>query len=96
MRGYAIAGVLVRSRASDVGSVADLLSKQPGVEVHHVEADAGRLVITVETSLAQDEQARFEEIRRERGVISVELVFHYTEPQTRHAGAAEGSRHTPQ
>ena len=82
---YSIAGVVVRSRAEDLPQVAARLAGLPGVEVHHVEASTGRVVITIETEPhdheeAVNEEARLERVCREPGVLGAELVYHYVEP----------------
>lgn len=83
---FSIAGVVIRSRLVDVSQVAVCLAGLPGVDVHHVEASTGRLVITVETDGLDDDEARLERVRREPGVLSAELVYHYVEPPVAAAG----------
>lgn len=78
---YSIAGVVVRSRADDLPQVAARLAGLPGVEVHHLEASTGRVVITIETEPHDHEEARLERVCREPGVLGAELVYHYVEPQ---------------
>lgn len=85
---FSIAGVVVRSRQADVSQVAECLAGLLGVDVHHVEASTGRLVITVETDGPDDEEARLERVRREPGVLSAELVYHYVEPPVAATGTS--------
>jgi nitrate reductase NapAB chaperone NapD len=64
---------------SSLPDVLDRLAGLPGVEVHHVETDAGRAVLTLETEGGGDEAARLDHIRRTPGVLTAELVYHYVE-----------------
>lgn len=77
---YTIAGILVRTHSADLVALTKGLSALPGVEVHHREPESGRLVITLETVGVDDQQRRLDEVRRQAGVVSAELVFHYTAP----------------
>jgi len=83
---FSIAGVVIRSRLAEVSQVAVCLAGLPGVDVHHVEASTGRVVITVETDGHDDDEARLERVRHEPGVLSAELVYHYVEPPVAAAG----------
>lgn len=77
---YTIAGILVRTRTADLAALTKGLSALPGVEVHHREPESGRLVITLETASVDDQRRGLDAVRRQTGVISAELVFHYTAP----------------
>jgi nitrate reductase NapD len=77
----AISGVVVRSRHEDLADVASRLARLPGIEVHHLEASTGRVVITLETDSSDQEETRMACVRRDPGVLSAELVYHYVEPQ---------------
>jgi nitrate reductase NapD len=78
---YSLAGVVVRARLDDVSQVVAGLAGLAGVEVHHIDAPTGRVVITLETERDDHEEAHLERVRREPGVITAELVYHYVEPQ---------------
>lgn len=77
--GYSIASLLVRAAPATLSDVLDRLSGLPGVEVHHVEREAGRAVLTLETEASGDEAARLDDIRRTPGVLTAELVYHYVD-----------------
>ena len=77
--GFSIASLLVRATPSALPDVLDRLARLPGVEVHHVEAGAGRAVLTLETDALGDEAGRLDDIRRTSGVLTAELVYHYVE-----------------
>ena len=77
----AISGVVVRSRQEDLAAVAARLAPLPGIDVHHLEEATGRVIITLETESSDQEETRMESVRREPGVLSAELVYHYVDPQ---------------
>lgn len=77
---YSIAGVVVRSRPMDLARVAGRLAGLPGVDVHHIEASTGRVVITLEADQEDRDQAQLERVRQDPGVLSAELIYHYVEP----------------
>lgn len=77
---YSIAGILVRTLPGDLPEATARLSALPGVDVHHHETSTGRLVITLEAAEIDDERQGIERVRRETGVISAELVYHYVAP----------------
>ena len=88
---YSIAGVVVRSRAVDVPQVAARLARFPGVDVHHIEASTGRVVITLEADQQDHDEgtgheAQLERVRRDPGVLGAELIYHYVEPPVPDAG----------
>lgn len=70
------------------------MSALPGVDVHHEEMSTGRMVVTLEAEGAEMERERLDRIRREPGVVSAELVYHYVEPpgpdRTRAGGPDSG------
>ncbi len=87
---YSIAGVVVRTRPDDLSQVAARLAGFPGVDVHHLEASTGRIVITLETAHPDEEQDRLERVRQAPGVVSAELVYHYVDPPGPGAGPHDG------
>jgi len=78
---YNLAGLVVRTDPDALSQVRARLSALPGVDVHHEEPATGRLVVTLEVTGTFDRD-RLEDIRREPGVVSAELVYHYVEPHT--------------
>jgi nitrate reductase NapAB chaperone NapD len=87
---YSISGVVVRTRVDDVSTVATRLATLPAVDVHHLEASTGRIVITLEIGGGDDEAETLRRVREESGVLSAELVCHYVEPPGGDAAPAAG------
>ena len=88
---FSIAGVVVRVTPDALTQVAAGLAGLPGVEVHHLEATTGRVVITVETVRPDDEEDRLLRIRQEPGVLGAELVYHYVETPDAGSGPHDDS-----
>jgi periplasmic nitrate reductase NapD len=60
-------------------STCTLLRALPGIEVHHVEATAGRIVITQEAESIRAEVEGLTRIRALPGIILAEMSYHYFE-----------------
>lgn len=72
-----ISGILVVAGRDHLTEVVAALNGLPGVEVHQVEAETGRLIVTHE---AADIHAEIEGIRRIKAlphVVMAEMVYHY-------------------
>jgi nitrate reductase NapD len=78
--GYNVAGILVRTRPSHLADVATILSRLPGVEVHHQEAATGRLVVTLETTTIEAQETGLTSIQGLVGVVGAALVYHCFAP----------------
>lgn len=89
---YSIAGILVRTLPGDLPEATVRLSALPGVDVHHQENSTGRLVITLEAAEIDDEREGIERVRREPGVVSAELVYHYVAPPDEEDAPLHGPR----
>lgn len=74
-----VAGVLVRTRASDAQRVAARLADVPGTEVHAATLD-GKLVITLEAPEAGTLSERLADLPLVPGVLSAVLVYEHHEP----------------
>jgi nitrate reductase NapD len=73
-----ISGVLVRAYPENIASVAELLTRFEGVEVHGNNTD-GRMVVTVEQDNAgqlSDMIARMHDVP---GVLSASMIYHQFE-----------------
>ena len=73
-----ISGVLVRAYPENIESVAELLTRFEGVEVHGNNSD-GRMVVTVEQDNAgqlSDMIARMHDVP---GVLSASMIYHQFE-----------------
>ena len=86
---YNLAGLVVRTTPDALPQVRARLSALPGVDVHHEDPATGRLIVTLEVTGTFDRD-RLEDIRREPGIVSAELVYHYVEPDT--GGNLDGAK----
>ena len=76
---YSVAGLIVHSKPTNLGTVAKRLETLSGVEVH-ARNEKGKLVITIEEQPGERFIIdRITEINNTDGVISTSLVFSQTE-----------------
>jgi len=72
-----IAGLVVRALPADLDNVLQAMADLPDVDVHHVEADQGRAVLTLEVTSTESAEARLRALRALPGVMTVDLVLHH-------------------
>ena len=71
-----ISGILVIVSPQRVESMVDHLSSMDGIDVHHIEAATGRIVITQEAKTIHDEVDGLKRIRALPGIILAEMSYH--------------------
>jgi len=71
-----ISGILVKVTPERVESMVDHLNGLDGIDVHHIEAATGRIVITQEAETINDEVAGLKRIRALPGIILAEMSYH--------------------
>ena len=71
-----ISGILVIVPPDQVEDVAVKLNGLPGVEVHHIEPETGRLVVVQEAETVDQEVAALCRIKALSGVMLAEMVYH--------------------
>ena len=72
-----ISGILVVVSPSELEAGIAALKGLPGVEVHHTEGVAGRIVVTQEAETVNDEVEGLKRIKALPGVTMAEMVYHY-------------------
>ena len=86
-----LAGILVRLEPAHLETVAAALDCLQGVEVHHGDASAGKLVITMESPSRERADETLRGIQAMPGVYLAEPVYHYVHRE----GAGGDSNPTP-
>ena len=71
-----ISGILVIVSPQRVESMVDHLNSLDGIDVHHIEAATGRIVITQEAKTIHDEVDGLKRIRALPGIILAEMSYH--------------------
>jgi nitrate reductase NapD len=71
-----ISGILVIVSPQRVDSMVDQLNGMDGIDVHHIEAATGRIVITQEAEHISDEVDGLKRIRALPGIILAEMSYH--------------------
>jgi nitrate reductase NapD len=74
-----ISGILVVSTPEHTSEVIDRLEGLSGIDVHHVDATTGKIVITQEAESIHDEVEGLKRIRALPGIILAEMSCHYFE-----------------
>ena len=74
-----ISGILVIVSPQRVDSMVDHLNGLDGIDVHHIEAKTGRIVITQEGASVHDEVESIKRIKALPHVILAEMVHHHFE-----------------
>ena len=77
-----ISGILVIVSPQRVESMVDQLKEMDGIDVHHIEAATGRIVITQEAEHISDEVDSLKRIRALPGIILAEMSYHNFEEDT--------------
>ena len=77
-----ISGILVIVSPQRVESMVDQLNGMDGIDVHHIEATTGRIVITQEAATIKDEVDGLKRIRALPGIILAEMSYHNFEDDT--------------
>ena len=72
-----ISGILVVVPPVHTRATIDRLQALPGIEVHHSEAESGRIVITQEAESIPDEIDGLKRIRALPDIILAEMSYHY-------------------
>lgn len=74
-----ISGILVVVAPEQTQATIARLQALPGIDVHHVDAAGGRIVITQEAATIADEVAGLKRIRTLPGIVLAEMSYHYFE-----------------
>lgn len=77
-----ISGILVIVSPPRVESMVDRLNRLEGIDVHHIDAASGRIVITQEAESIRDEVEGLKRIRALPGIILAEMSYHNFEDDT--------------
>ncbi len=71
-----ISGILVVTTPEHTSNVIERLQELDGIDVHHVDAASGRIVITQEAETINDEVAGLKRIRALPHIILAEMSYH--------------------
>ena len=71
-----ISGILVVVSPQQVDSMVDQLQQLDGIDVHHIDAATGRIVITQEAATIRDEVDGLKRIQALPGIILAEMSYH--------------------
>ena len=77
-----ISGILVVVASERVEAMVTQLNQMDGIDVHHIDAATGRIVITQEAETISDEVDGLKRIRALPGIILAEMSYHNFEDGT--------------
>ncbi len=77
-----LSAILVVTRPEEIDRACEVLEERPGVEVHHVHRETGRLIITQEAETIDDEVDGLGRIQELPFVILAEMVEHHFAPES--------------
>jgi periplasmic nitrate reductase NapD len=75
--GMNLSGIVVVAKPQWLVQVVDALAGLPGVEVHQVEDQSGRIVVVQEAADIRAEMEALKRIQALPHVIMAEMVYHY-------------------
>jgi nitrate reductase NapD len=87
-RAVNLSGIVVVAAPGRLEEVVAALPGLPGVEVHHTDAAASRIVVVQEAPSIDDEVDGLTRIRALPGVACADLVYHYFADDAARAGPA--------
>lgn len=83
-------GILIRLQPDAWDEGLARLGAVPDIEIHHREAETGRVIVVVESEGLAGQEGALKAIRDLPGVILAEPVYHYApEPATPESGTPE-------
>ena len=71
-----LSGILVIVRPEQLETATARLTQLPGVEVHQVEAQTGRIIVVQQAESVEEEIAGLGRIKALPGVMLAEMVYH--------------------
>lgn len=71
-----ISGILVVVRPEQTDATIEQLQALPGIDVHHIDAASGRIVITQEAKSIAAEVDGLKRIRALPGIVLAEMSYH--------------------
>ncbi len=78
MSEYNLCGVLVHAQKGKQEQVKQLLTSQPGIEIHAITED-GRLVITLEDESRKQVAERIMKLHELEGVLSAAMIYQFSD-----------------
>ena len=76
-------GILVMVDPTGIDQTAEVLETLPGVEVHYLYPDSGRIIAVQETETAEAQQDGLRQIQALEGVRMAALVEHRIDPDSK-------------
>jgi nitrate reductase NapAB chaperone NapD len=72
-------GILVTAHPQELTGTSRRVDALPGVEVHYLDPEGGRIVVVLETETLEEQQEGLRHLERVPGVLAAALVEHRVE-----------------
>jgi nitrate reductase NapAB chaperone NapD len=72
-------GIIVTARPQELADTSHRVDAVPGVEVHHLDPEGGRIVAVLETETLEEQQEGLRRLQELPGVLAAALVEHRSE-----------------
>lgn len=72
-------GILITSHSRELADTSRRVEAVPGVEVHYLDPEGGRIVAVLETATLEEQQEGLRCLERLPGVLTAALVEHRSE-----------------
>ncbi len=76
---WSVSGLCITARPERLAAVEKMLNERSGLEVHARDPESGRLIAVQECATVEEHQQRLRELQALPGVLTAELVLHYTD-----------------
>ena len=77
---WSVSGLCIIARPDRLAAVETILNARPGIEVHARDPQSGRLIAVQECTSIDEHQRKLRELQAIPGVLTADLVLHYTDP----------------
>lgn len=74
-----VSGVVVRAAPERVRAVCEQLRKDGLCDIHAVEAQTGKIIITIEGGSVKEETRKLEQIQKIEGVFTADMAYAYSD-----------------
>lgn len=74
-----ISGVVVRTATERTTAVCEQLRKSGLCDIHAVEAQTGKIIVTIEGDSVKEETQKLEQIQKMDGVFTADMAYAYSD-----------------
>ena len=87
-----ISGVVVRTAPGRVTAVCEQLRKSGLCDIHAVEVQTGKIIITIEGDSVKEETRKLEQIQKIEGVFTADMAYAYSDEAFNKSNMSRGQK----